>query len=160
MFFSSTRLTLMPQGSVASSRMERILALMVSRLVRLWSSSSSPMMLRRVVAAVSYTHLAGCGIAWLRGAGYDGISRTICNAVAMISGCICDGAKASCASKIAMAVGTGILGYNMYLGGNNFRPGDGIEGADVEETIRNVGVLASKGMHETDRVILNIMTGR
>ena len=48
----------------------------------------------------------------------------------------------------------------MYLGGNNFRPGDGIEGADVEETIRNVGVLASKGMHETDRVILNIMTGR
>ena len=103
---------------------------------------------------------AGCGIAWLRGAGYDGISRTICNAVAMISGCICDGAKASCASKIAMAVGTGILGYNMYLGGNNFRPGDGIEGADVEETIRNVGILASKGMHETDRVILNIMTGR
>ena len=110
--------------------------------------------------AVSAGVGAGCGIAWLRGAGYDGISRTICNAVAMISGCICDGAKASCASKIAMAVGTGILGYNMYLGGNNFRPGDGIEGADVEETIRNVGVLASKGMHETDRVILNIMTGR
>lgn len=78
----------------------------------------------------------------------------------MISGCICDGAKASCASKIAMAVDTGILGYNMYLGGNNFRPGDGIEGADVEETIRNVGVLGSKGMRETDRVILNIMTGR
>lgn len=110
--------------------------------------------------AVSAGVGAGCGIAWLRGAGYDGISRTICNAVAMISGCICDGAKASCASKIAMAVDTGILGYNMYLGGNNFRPGDGIEGADVEETIRNVGVLASKGMHETDRVILNIMTGR
>lgn len=110
--------------------------------------------------AVSAGVGAGCGIAWLRGAGYDGISRTICNAVAMISGCICDGAKASCASKIAMAVDTGILGYNMYLGGNNFRPGDGIEGADVEETIRNVGVLASKGMRETDRVILNIMTGR
>lgn len=110
--------------------------------------------------AVSAGVGAGCGIAWLRGAGYDGISHTICNAVAMISGCICDGAKASCASKIAMAVGTGILGYNMYLGGNNFRPGDGIEGADVEETIRNVGILASKGMHETDRVILNIMTGR
>ena len=90
----------------------------------------------------------------------DGISRTICNAVAMISGCICDGAKASCASKIAMAVDTGILGYNMYLGGNNFRPGDGIEGADVEETIRNVGVLASKGMHETARGVLNLMTGR
>ena len=110
--------------------------------------------------AVSAGVGAGCGIAWLRGADYEGISHTVCNAVAMISGCICDGAKASCASKIAMAVGTGILGYNMYLGGNNFRPGDGIEGADVEETIRNVGILAAKGMHETDRVILNIMTGR
>ena len=110
--------------------------------------------------AVSAGVGAGCGIAWLRGADYDGVSHTICNAVAMISGCICDGAKASCASKIAMAIGTGILGYNMYLGGNNFRPGDGLEGAAVEATIRNVRILASKGMHETDRVILNIMTGR
>lgn len=110
--------------------------------------------------AVSAGVGAGCGIAWLRGADYEGISHTICNAVGMISGCICDGAKASCASKIAMAVGTGILGYNMYLGGNNFHPGDGIEGADVEDTIKNIGTLASKGMLETDRVILNIMTGR
>lgn len=76
----------------------------------------------------------------------------------MDSGCICDGAKASCASKIAMGVETGILGYNMYLRGNSFRPGDGIVGRDVEETIRNVGILASQGMKETDRVILKIMT--
>ena len=101
---------------------------------------------------------AGCGIAWLRGADYDGISHTLQNAVAMISGCICDGAKASCASKIAMSVDCGILGYNMYLGGNNFRPGDGIMGDGVESTIRNVGVLAAQGMRETDRVILKIMT--
>ena len=101
---------------------------------------------------------AGCGIAWLRGADYDGISHTLQNAVAMISGCICDGAKASCASKIAMGVETGILGYNMYLRGNSFQPGDGIVGRDVEETIRNVGILASQGMKETDRVILKIMT--
>ena len=83
---------------------------------------------------------------------------TLENAVAMISGCICDGAKASCASKIAMSVDCGILGYNMYLGGNNFRPGDGIMGGGVEPTIRNVGVLAAQGMRETDRVILKIMT--
>lgn len=101
---------------------------------------------------------AGCGIAWLRGAGYEGICQTITNAVAMISGCICDGAKASCASKIAMGVETGLLGYNMYLRGNSFQPGDGIVGRDVEETIRNVGILASQGMKETDRVILKIMT--
>ena len=108
--------------------------------------------------AVSAGVGAGCGIAWLRGADCEGISRTLENAVAMISGCICDGAKASCASKIAMGVGCGILGYDMYAGGNNFRPGDGILGADVEDTIRNVGVLAAQGMRETDRVILKIMT--
>ena len=108
--------------------------------------------------AVSAGVGAGCGIAWLRGAYYDGISHTIMNAVAMISGCICDGAKASCASKIAMGVETGILGYNMYLKGDNFRPGDGIVGDGVEDTIKNVGVLASQGMRETDRVILKIMT--
>lgn len=76
----------------------------------------------------------------------------------LLSGCICDGAKASCASKIAMGVETGILGYNMYLRGNSFQPGDGIVGRDVEQTIRNVGILASQGMKETDRVILKIMT--
>ena len=108
--------------------------------------------------AVSAGVGAGCGIAWLRGADYDGICHTLENAVAMISGCICDGAKASCASKIAMGVETGILGYNMYLRGNSFQPGDGIVGRDVEETIRNVGILASQGMKETDRVILKIMT--
>ena len=108
--------------------------------------------------AVSAGVGAGCGIAWLRGAGYEGICQTITNAVAMISGCICDGAKASCASKIAMGVETGLLGYNMYLRGNSFQPGDGIVGRDVEETIRNVGILASQGMKETDRVILKIMT--
>ena len=108
--------------------------------------------------AVSAGVGAGCGIAWLRGAGYEGICHTITNAAAMISGCICDGAKASCASKIAMGVECGLLGYNMYLGGNNFQPGHGIMGKDVEDTIRHVGVLAAQGMRETDRVILKIMT--
>ena len=89
---------------------------------------------------------------------YEGIAHTLQSAVAMLSGCICDGAKASCASKIAMGVGAGILGYNMYRTGNNFQPGHGIVGTDVEDTVRNVGVLASQGMRETDRVILKIMT--
>ena len=108
--------------------------------------------------AVSAGVGAGCGIAWLRGADYDAICHTLENAVSMISGCICDGAKASCASKIAMGVECGMLGYNMYLGGNNFQPGHGIMGKDVEDTIRHVGVLAAQGMRETDRVILKIMT--
>jgi L-cysteine desulfidase len=108
--------------------------------------------------AVSAGVGAGCGIAWLRGADYEGICHTLENAVAMISGCICDGAKASCASKIAMGVDCGILGYDMYRNGDNFRSGDGIVGDDVEDTIRHVGVLATEGMRETDRVILKIMT--
>ena len=57
-----------------------------------------------------------------------------------------------------MGVECGMLGYNMYLGGNNFQPGHGIMGKDVEDTIRHVGVLAAQGMRETDRVILRIMT--
>ena len=108
--------------------------------------------------AVSAGVGAGCGIAWLRGADSEGICHTLENAVAMISGCICDGAKASCASKIAMGVDCGILGYDMYRNGDNFRSGDGIVGDDVEDTVRHVGVLAAEGMRETDRVILKIMT--
>ena len=108
--------------------------------------------------AVSAGVGAGCGIAWLRGADYDGVAHTLENAVAMISGCICDGAKASCASKIAMGVSCGLLGCDMAFDGNNFQPGHGILGTDVEDTIRHVGVLAAQGMRETDRVILKIMT--
>ena len=109
--------------------------------------------------AVSAGVGAGCGIAFLNGEGYEGISHTLQNAVAMISGTICDGAKASCASKIAMGVGCGILGYNMYRTENNFRAGDGIVGTDEEDTIKNVGTLAAQGMRQTDRTILKIMTG-
>ena len=108
--------------------------------------------------AVSAGVGAGCGIAWLRGADYDAICHTLENAVAMISGCICDGAKASCASKIAMSVDCGVLGYEMVLNDSSFRPGDGILGADAEDTVRHVGRLAAEGMRETDRVILKIMT--
>ena len=132
-------------------------ALIISNLVAIHEKTGIGT-LSAYCGAVSAGVGAGCGIAWLRGADCEGISHTLENAVAMISGCICDGAKASCASKIAMGVDCGILGYDMYAGGNNFRPGDGILGADVEDTVRNVGVLAAQGMRETDRVILKIMT--
>ncbi len=108
--------------------------------------------------AVSAGVGAGCGIAYLRGADYTAICHTLQNAAAMISGTICDGAKASCAAKIAQSVECGILGYEMYLNDSNFQPGHGIMGEDVEDTIHHIGILASQGMKETDRVILNIMT--
>ena len=109
--------------------------------------------------AVSAGCGAGAGIAYLLGGDYRAIAHTIVNAVAILSGTICDGAKPSCAAKIASAVEAGILGYYMYVNDQQFRGGDGIVAKGVENTIRNVGLLASQGMKQTDRVILNIMTG-
>lgn len=101
---------------------------------------------------------AGAGIAYLRDGSLEAISATLCNALGMISGTICDGAKSSCAAKIMASVEAGIMGYEMYKADKAFLPGEGIVGCDVEKTIRNIGILAQKGMYETDRVILGIMT--
>ncbi len=100
---------------------------------------------------------AGCGIAYLLGGGKDEINHTLVNALAIDSGIICDGAKASCAAKIATAVESGLLGLNMYYNGNQFYAGDGIVKAGVESTIRSVSRLAYEGMRETDKAIIRIM---
>ena len=106
------------------------------------------------------------GIAWLYGrekspeALLKDVSHTIVNTLAVDSGIVCDGAKASCAAKIASAVDAGLLGFYMYQKGQQFRGGDGIISKGVEETIRNIGLLATQGMRETDREILDIMTTR
>ena len=79
------------------------------------------------------------------------------NAIAILSGTICDGAKPSCAAKIAAAVDAGVLGYHMYLDQQQFLSGDGIVTKGVDNTVHNVGILAREGMRETDRTILEIM---
>lgn len=107
--------------------------------------------------AVSAGCAAGCGIAFLQGADCKTISHTLVNALAIVSGIICDGAKPSCAAKIASSVEAGILGYHMYLNGQQFRSGDGIITKGVEATIRNVGRLGREGMRETDKEIVRIM---
>ena len=116
--------------------------------------------------AVSTGCGSGAGIAYLYGkdkpeeALLKDVSHTIVNSLAVVSGMVCDGAKASCAAKIASAVDAGILGFTMYQQGQQFRGGDGIISKGVEETIHNIGLLATQGMRETDREILNIMTTR
>ena len=100
---------------------------------------------------------AGTGIAYLCGGGYAEVTHTVVNALAITSGIVCDGAKASCAAKIAAAVDAGILGYNMYIRGQQFRAGDGIVTKGVDETIRNVGRLGKDGMKETNDEIISIM---
>jgi L-cysteine desulfidase len=91
------------------------------------------------------------------GGGYREITHTLTNALAIDSGIICDGAKASCAAKIATAVESGILGLNMFYNGNQFSAGDGIVKSGVEDTISSVSRIAHDGMKETDREILKIM---
>ena len=100
---------------------------------------------------------AGAGIAYLQGGRTHAIAHTVVNAIAILSGTICDGAKPSCAAKIAAAVEAGILGYHMYLEGQQFYSGDGIVTKGVDNTVYNIGKLAREGMRETDRTILEIM---
>lgn len=100
---------------------------------------------------------AGAGVMYLHGGRLKEISHTLVNALAINSGVVCDGAKASCAAKIASAVESGLLGMQMYMHGKEFYRGDGIVAGSVESTIRNVGQLAQSGMAETDREIIRIM---
>ncbi len=109
--------------------------------------------------AVSAGVGAATGVAYLHGGDFKVIAHTIANALAICSGMICDGAKPSCAAKIASAVDAGLIGYHMYLNGNQFRSGEGIIKKGVENTIDSVGRLARLGMRETDNEILDIMVG-
>ena len=102
---------------------------------------------------------AACGIAYLDGAKPEMITKTIVNTLGICSGMVCDGAKSSCAAKIAAAVEAGLDGYEMAKVDLGFVNGEGIIGADVEQTIVNVGRMARQGMRHTDEEILNIMLG-
>lgn len=100
---------------------------------------------------------AGTGVTYLKGGKYTEVAHTIVNALAINSGVICDGAKSSCAAKIASAVEGGLLGMQMYAHGSEFRGGEGIVTKGVENTIANVGRLARQGMADTDKEIIDIM---
>lgn len=110
--------------------------------------------------AVSAGAAAGAGIAYLCGGGYKEVIHTVVNALAITSGIVCDGAKASCAAKIASSVDAGILGYNMYKRGQQFYAGDGLVSKGVEPTIENIGRLGREGMRETNEDIIKIMMGK
>lgn len=108
--------------------------------------------------AVSAGSAAGAAIAYLYGGDYKTIAHCLVNSLAVTSGMICDGAKSSCAAKIAFSIESALLGYEMYKMGNQFRDGEGIVRKGVENTIANVGRLGKEGMRETDREILKMMT--
>ena len=103
---------------------------------------------------------SACGIAYIDGASLDVIGHTIINAINTIGGMVCDGAKPSCASKIACAVEAGFMGYELAKRGRNFAPGEGMIVEDMEATIRNIGRMGREGMKSTDVEVLNIMLGK
>lgn len=107
--------------------------------------------------AVSAGAAAGAGIAYLHNGTYKEIQHTIVNALAILSGTICDGAKASCAAKIASSVDAGIMGYYMYKNKQQFYAGDGIVAHSVDEIIQNIGTLGSQGMLQTNDKIIEMM---
>lgn len=143
---------------LAKTREELYRALAVSNLVTIHQKSGIGR-LSAYCGAISAGCGAGCGIAYLQGGDYRTIAHTLVNALAIVSGIVCDGAKASCAGKIAAAVDAGIFGYEMFLEGQQFFGGDGLVSKGVENTLVNIGRLGSVGMKETDKEIIRIMTG-
>ena len=109
--------------------------------------------------AVSAGCGTACGIAYMDGCTYDQICMTITNTLCNVGGIVCDGAKSSCAAKIASAVSAGLLSYRMAKEDKCFQDGEGLAGGDIEETIRNIGRMGRDGMKSTDVEILNIMVG-
>jgi len=108
--------------------------------------------------AVSAGAAAGAAIAYLGGGNLDDVSHTLVNSLAIASGIVCDGAKASCAAKISSAIDAAQLGYQMYRDGQQFYGGDGLVFKGVENTIRSISEMGRDGMKETDRKIIELMT--
>jgi L-cysteine desulfidase len=107
--------------------------------------------------AVNAGAAAGAGITYLKGGDYDAVCRTVTNALAITSGIVCDGAKPSCAAKIAASVDAGLLGGRMAEGGRGFLAGEGIVSESIENTLSNVARLGKDGMRETDKEIIRMM---
>ena len=143
---------------MGKSEEDLLRALIVSDLITIHQKTGIGT-LSAYCGAISAGVGAGAGICYLHGGKFLEIAHTLVNSVAILSGTICDGAKPSCAAKIAMAVEAGIMGYEMWKMGSQFHGGDGIVEKGVENTIKNVGRLARDGMSDTDRAIIDIMLG-
>ncbi|MBQ6774562.1 MAG: serine dehydratase subunit alpha family protein [Synergistaceae bacterium] len=110
--------------------------------------------------AVSAASGAGAAITYMAGGDYASVGRTITNTLANVGGIVCDGAKPSCAAKIASSVHAAILAHYMSMSDKEFKGGEGFVEDDPEETIKNMGYIGKIGMKETDKEILNVMINR
>lgn len=139
------------------SRETLLRALLISNLVTTHAKTSIGR-LSAYCGAITAGAAAGAGIAYVCGGKLDSVTHTIVNALAITSGIVCDGAKASCAAKIAVAVEAGIMGYEMYKDGQQFLAGDGLVVKGVEACIENFGYLGRVAMSETNKEICSMMT--
>lgn len=146
-------------NEMGASREQLYRALVVSNLVSIHQKKYIGS-LSAYCGAVSAGCGSGAGIAYLYGEEYPVIAMTIVNTIANVGGIVCDGAKPSCAAKIASSVEAAILGYALAKEGCTFMPGEGIVKDDVEETIRSIGYIGRVGMRNTDTEILNVMIDR
>lgn len=140
--------------NVGKEKMYR--ALLLSNLAALYQKKQIGK-LSAYCGAVSAACGAAAAVTYLCGGSREQIFNTLSNATVTISGMLCDGAKPSCASKIAAAVYTGLLGHKMAMAGQNLLPGDGLVGKDIEQTVWNIGYLASHGLVEIDKLMLQTM---
>ena len=107
--------------------------------------------------AVSAGAGAGAGIAYLTEGSLESVEHTVVNTLAIVSGIVCDGAKASCAAKIASSLDAAIMGLSMYKDGQAFHGGDGIVMNNIEETIKGISKIGKDGMRETNNEIIKLM---
>lgn len=143
--------------SLEASKEKMYRALTISNLISIHIKSQLGK-LSAFCGAVSAASGAGAGITYLQGGEYKEIAAAITNTLANVGGIFCDGAKASCAAKVASSVDAAILASNMALNGKSFPFEEGVVGKDIEETIRNIAKLGGQGMLETDKAIIDIMT--
>ena len=133
-------------------------ALLVSNLLSIYQKHYIGS-LSAFCGAVTAACGSGAALTYLSGGDYSAICRTITNTLANVGGILCDGAKSSCAAKIASAVDAAILAHHMSMNGDSFQPGEGIVLEDTENTIKNVGYVGRVGMKDTDVEILHLMIG-
>lgn len=152
------------------------MSLPVVELARAWDCGEERMLRALLISNLTALHIkkhigklsAYCGASsaaaavsaattWLAGGSREQCAAALTNTLAAVSGMICDGAKASCASKIAAALDAGFLAHELAMSGRRCQGGEGIAGTDAENSIDKVGELAARGMSGTDRVILELM---
>ena len=142
------------EWKISEEKMYR--AMLVSNLVSIYIKHYIGA-LSAFCGAVSAACGSGAAITFMAGGDYQHIGRTITNTLANVGGIVCDGAKRSCAAKIAASVHAALLAHYMSMSDKQFQAGEGIVEQDVEETIKNMGYIGRVGMKSTDKEILNVM---